>query len=318
MCTLITICDPIVASYRDMLSKKAEYTLSTIIPDQLDKLQELLQDPKINASYQQEVRDHSMSTIADFERQIEDSNMQNQAKQMEMEQALKLLFGGGGKKPKEDENGNDQPNLDTKDSKIILGKRKRTSDSNTSLTLASQDSNVSIELKLAESATDGASTKTVEEEEKETPVIGINLRNNDLSQMLKPVILNLYDTCVLLRNWIVLLIPKVEDGNNFGVEVQEQCLTQLKTIEVEMLMLFEEQAAYHLERATILSKISANIEILDYKQYIYEADERHCRKLQDSAYSLRATYNKLYRTITQNYDKITAPRGFSNNRLHLY
>ena len=90
-----------------------------------------------------------MSTIADFERQIEDSNMQNQAKQMEMEQALKLLFGGGGKKPKEDENGNDQPNLDTKDSKIILGKRKRTSDSNTSLTLASQDSNVSIELKLA-------------------------------------------------------------------------------------------------------------------------------------------------------------------------
>ena len=85
-----------------------------------------------------------------------------------------------------------------------------------------------------------------------------------------------------------------------------------------MLMLFEEQAAYHLERATILSKISANIEILDYKQYIYEADERHCRKLQDSAYSLRATYNKLYRTITQNYDKITAPRGFSNNRLHLY
>ena len=86
-----------------------------------------------------------------------------------------------------------------------------------------------FKLKFVESATDGASTKTVEEEEKETPVIGINLRNNDLSQMLKPVILNLYDTCVLLRNWIVLLIPKVEDGNNFGVEVQEQCLTQLKS-----------------------------------------------------------------------------------------
>jgi len=61
------------------------------------------------------------------------------------------------------------------------------------------------------------------------PVIGINLKINDLAQLLKPVILNLYDTCVLLRNWIVLLIPKVEDGNNFGVEVQEHCLQQLKS-----------------------------------------------------------------------------------------
>ena len=85
-----------------------------------------------------------------------------------------------------------------------------------------------------------------------------------------------------------------------------------------MLNLFEYQAAYHLERATIISKIGSSGEILDYKQYIYDADERQCRKLQEAAHALRSSYNALYRTITQNYDKITAPRGFSNNHLQLY
>jgi proteasome activator subunit 3 (PA28 gamma) len=45
---------------------------------------------------------------------------------------------------------------------------------------------------------------------------------------LKPLILNLYDTVILLRNWIALMIPKIEDGNTFGVEVQENMLVQLR------------------------------------------------------------------------------------------
>ena len=44
---------------------------------------------------------------------------------------------------------------------------------------------------------------------------------------LKPLILRLAENCVTLRNWIVILIPRAEDGNNFGVEVQEQCIVKL-------------------------------------------------------------------------------------------
>jgi hypothetical protein len=319
----MNLIEPIVASYRGMLSKKAEYILSTSIPEQLDLLQDILKDPKIDIRYQEEVRNHSIATISEYERVLEQINEANQAKQVEMEQALKMLFGGGmtgkGSEEKEGEEceAGSTSKLSTKDSKIILGKRKRKSDSATSLTLGAKGSNVSIELKLSENGGD-AENATPPVEELEPPVIGINQKINDLAQMLKPVILNLYDTCVLLRNWIVLLIPKVEDGNNFGVEVQENCLQGLKIIEVEMLNLFEYQAAYHLERATIISKIGSASEILDYKQYIYDSDERQCRKLQETAYSLRSNYNTLYRTITQNYDKITAPRGFTNNHLQLY
>jgi len=200
------------------------------------------------------------------------------------------------------------------DSKLVLGKRKRDNKKKEGLTLDNKDSNLSIELKLS----DSEEKEKEAENEAEVPVIGTNMKNDELAQLLKPVILNLYDTCVELRNWITVLVPKVEDGNNFGVEVQEQCIAQLKQFEIESLMLFEEQAAYHLERATIISKISQTAEILDYKQYIYESDERRCRKLQESAYKLRANFNQLYRTLTQNYDRITAPRGNNQNHLHLY
>jgi len=232
-----------------------------------------------------------------------------------------MLFGGGMPgKQKEEEKEEDQPGPSKKpsstslDSKIVLGKRKRENKKKEGLTLDNKDSNLSIELKIS----DSEEKEKEEEAETEAPVIGTNLKNDELAQLLKPVILNLYDTCVELRNWITVLVPKVEDGNNFGVEVQEQCIAQLKQFEIESLMLFEEQAAYHLERATIISKISQTSEILDYKQYIYESDERRCRKLQESAYKLRANFNQLYRTLTQNYDRITAPRGTNQNHLHLY
>jgi len=313
--SLSDVATPIVTSYRDHLSKKAEFILSTVIPEQLDCLRVILNDPKVQSSYQEEVRHHSVTTIEEYEAALEEIHQANQAQQMQMEQALKMLFGGGmAKEEKGDEPEEAQTSSTNIDSKIVLGKRKRNNkpNSNSAMTLENKDSNVSIEVKLNEAA------EEKEETAKEPPTIGINTKVYDLAKLLKPVILSLYDNCVLLRNWIVLLVPKVEDGNNFGVEVQETCLAQLKQTEIEMLMLIEEQAAYHLERAAIISKISTNSEIMDYKQYIYDADQRHCRKLQDAALTLRSNYNKLYRTITQNYDKITAPRGFNQNHLHLY
>ena len=85
---------------------------------------------------------------------------------------------------------------------------------------------------------------------------------------------------MVLRNWISILIPKAEDGNNFGVEVQEQCLVKLvgkfqlqmflnlkliiSEVEKEMLMVVELMAAYHLERSQILGKLITCPDIEDY------------------------------------------------------
>lgn len=33
--------------------------------------------------------------------------------------------------------------------------------------------------------------------------------------------------------WVQLLIPRIEDGNNFGVSIQEETVAELRTVEGE-------------------------------------------------------------------------------------
>merc|ERR1711983_78075 len=56
----------------------------------------------------------------------------------------------------------------------------------------------------------------------------------NLIDRIKPEIWSLLDAINTLRMWVILLIPKIEDGNNFGVEVQEETLGELKAIEQEL------------------------------------------------------------------------------------
>ena len=71
--------------------------------------------------------------------------------------------------------------------------------------------------------------------------------------------------CQILRDWIHLHIPKHEDGNNFGVEVQEEALQELAAVKEESQSAMEEHAAYHLARANIMEKILQEGNIKDLK-----------------------------------------------------
>jgi len=39
-------------------------------------------------------------------------------------------------------------------------------------------------------------------------------------EFLKPEVVTLVEKCNTVRMWVTLLIPKIEDGNNFGVQIQ--------------------------------------------------------------------------------------------------
>ncbi|GMF27962.1 unnamed protein product [Phytophthora fragariaefolia] len=60
-----------------------------------------------------------------------------------------------------------------------------------------------------------------------------------------------------LQLWIQLQVPKVEDGNNFGVEVQKYAFVQLKEALDKWQKTWDSLADYSSARASAVEKISA-------------------------------------------------------------
>lgn len=54
----------------------------------------------------------------------------------------------------------------------------------------------------------------------------------------------------------MLLIPRIEDGNNFGVSIQEDILEEVRSAEGEAAIYYDETSKYHHSRAKIISKIA--------------------------------------------------------------
>ena len=63
------------------------------------------------------------------------------------------------------------------------------------------------------------------------------------------------ERCATVRIWITLLIPKIEDGNNFGVGVQEDALAELRQVEAECATYLDQISRYFLTRFVLLIKI---------------------------------------------------------------
>ena len=55
--------------------------------------------------------------------------------------------------------------------------------------------------------------------------------------------------------WVTFLIPKIEDGNNFGVSIQEDILGEFRTVEAEAAAFYEQISRYFLTRGKIISKV---------------------------------------------------------------
>ena len=58
-----------------------------------------------------------------------------------------------------------------------------------------------------------------------------------------------------LKMWISFLIPKIEDGNNFGVSIQEDMLAEIRTVESEAGAFFDQISRYFITRGKIVTKV---------------------------------------------------------------
>lgn len=135
-------------------------------------------------------------------------------------------------------------------------------------------------------------------------------------ELLKPKIQTLMEKCNTVKMWIQLLIPRIEDGNNFGVSIQEETLSEVQRIEGEAATFLDQISRYYITRGKLVSKIIKYPQLDDYRQAVIELDEKEFTSLRLCCCELRNHYLSLHDTITKNLDKIKKPR--TNNADSLY
>uniref|UniRef100_A0A8V0ZPP1 Proteasome activator complex subunit 3 n=1 Tax=Gallus gallus TaxID=9031 RepID=A0A8V0ZPP1_CHICK len=138
----------------------------------------------------------------------------------------------------------------------------------------------------------------------------------DIIEKVKPEIRLLIEKCNTVKMWVQLLIPRIEDGNNFGVSIQEETVAELRTVESEAASYLDQISRYYITRAKLVSKIAKYPHVEDYRRTVTEIDEKEYISLRLIISELRNQYVTLHDMILKNIEKIKRPR--SSNAETLY
>lgn len=106
-----------------------------------------------------------------------------------------------------------------------------------------------------------------------------------------------------------LRFVQVDDGNNFGVEIQEESINEIAKIEDVGFLWLDKLANYHGNRTRIIAKISKYPAILDYWQSVRELDESFFVDLRMHMVDMRNSYTILHDLLLKNEERIKNPRG---------
>ncbi|KAI8995292.1 proteasome activator pa28 REG alpha/beta subunit [Trametes punicea] len=143
-----------------------------------------------------------------------------------------------------------------------------------------------------------------------------NQHTVDLHERLKREFEVLADLCDKVKLWINLSMPKIEDGNNFGVQIQEDVLSEIHRSQETAYNLRDAARQDYLSRAKICSKILKYPHVEDYALALKEHDEKVLYVSHQNLYDLRNVYAVLTDILHKNIEKLRSPK--SNNATTLY
>ncbi|XP_054893406.1 proteasome activator complex subunit 1 [Poeciliopsis prolifica] len=162
-------------------------------------------------------------------------------------------------------------------------------------------------------AKEGKKDKDSDKEEEDSgPPCGpicSNERVESLLNEVKPEIQTLKEKLNTVSMWVQLQIPRIEDGNNFGVAVQEKVFELLTNTRTKIEAFQTQISKYYSERGDAVAKASKQPHVGDYRQLVHELDQCQYRELRLVVLDIRNTYAVLFDIINKNYDKIKKPRG---------
>eukprot|EP01132_Coremiostelium_polycephalum_P001403 gene1403-1772_t len=118
-----------------------------------------------------------------------------------------------------------------------------------------------------------------------------------------------------IRGWILLNVPRIEDGNNFGVDIQEDVVGQLNKVEEVYTSNLEQSEQFFISRAGLVKKALKYKEIEDFKLAIMQIDEKEMIRYRFACFDLYNNYANSYSLIVKNFQKIETPRPNHVNSL---
>lgn len=143
-----------------------------------------------------------------------------------------------------------------------------------------------------------------------------NEKLKNMISVVKPHIKQLVEHSNVLKMWITFMIPKIEDGNNFGVSIQEDILAEIQSVESEAAAFYDQMSRYFVSRAKVISKVAKYPHIGDYRQSVKELDEKEYLSLWLVLCEIRNRYCTLHDIVTKNLEKIKKPRSSNNEALY--
>lgn len=138
----------------------------------------------------------------------------------------------------------------------------------------------------------------------------------EIVDIVKPKIKQLVEDSNMLKMWIQFLIPRIEDGNNFGVSIQEDTLGEIRTVEGEAAAYLDQISRYFLTRGKMVSKVAKYPHVDDFRRTVHELDEKQYVSMRLVLCELRNHYATLHDMITKNLEKIKKPRSSNSETMY--
>ncbi|XP_059586444.1 proteasome activator complex subunit 1 [Alligator mississippiensis] len=120
----------------------------------------------------------------------------------------------------------------------------------------------------------------------------------------------------LVSVWVQLQVPRIEDGNNFGVAVQEKVFELMTASRTKLEGFQTHISKYFSERGDAVAKAAKNPHVGDYRQLVHELDEAEFAELRLMVMEIRNLYAVLYDIVLKNFEKIKKPRGETKGMIY--
>lgn len=151
-----------------------------------------------------------------------------------------------------------------------------------------------------------------EKKKKKAPKCGFIKGNEKIMMLLekvKPEIFAMRETMITVSCWIQHLIPKIEDGNDFGVAIQEKILERITAVRTKLDTFQGNINKYISERGDAVGKASKETHVMDYRSLVHDKDEAIYSEIRVIILDIRGFYTELFDILTKNIEKVTNPKG---------